>query len=129
VSKKTIEKNLIKALLEDGPLVKALYEYELAEHLDEYLQSKQEDQDLYFFAVTEHSNDVAMLLIDENNVVYINTDARERLKSIWREAYDFNLKKLIPGMASQLDAGFLYAAGVKEVENFQDCGKHRQTVL
>ena len=115
--KKTIEKNLIKALLEDGPLVKALYDFELAEHLDEYLQSKKEDQDKYLFAVTEHSNDVAMLLIDEDDTVYINTEAREQLKRIWSEAYPYNMKKLIPDMASQIDAGFLYDAGVKEMEN------------
>ena len=117
MSKKTIEKNLIKALLKDGPLVKALYDYELAEHLDEFLQSKHEDQDKYFFAITEHSNDVAMLLIDEDDTVYINADAREQLKRIWSEAYSYNMKKPIPDMANQLDAGFLYDAGVKEMEN------------
>jgi hypothetical protein len=37
----------------------------LAGHVDEYLLSKKEDKDEHFFAVTEHSNDVAMLLIDK----------------------------------------------------------------
>ena len=76
MSKKTIEKNLIRALLDDGTMEYALFEYELKEHIDEYLESKQEDGDDYFFAVTEHTNDVAMLLIDTKNKVHVNEKAR-----------------------------------------------------
>ncbi len=65
MSKKNIERNLKKALLDDGPLVQALFEYELEEYVEEYMKSKQEDNDEFFFAITEHSSDVAMLLIDE----------------------------------------------------------------
>jgi len=115
--KKIIEKNLTKALLYDGRLEKALFDYELAEHVDEYLLSKKQDKDKYFFAVTEHTNDIAMLLIDENDVVLINETARQRLQTLWRDAYTGNMKKLIPDIAKELDAGFLYTAGVKEVEN------------
>jgi hypothetical protein len=57
---KIIEQNLRRALLEDGPFAQALFEYELAEHIEEYRQSKQADGDQYFFAITEHTNDVAM---------------------------------------------------------------------
>ncbi|RPH62311.1 MAG: PAS domain-containing protein [Chloroflexi bacterium] len=116
MSKKRIEKNLIKALLHGGKLEKALYDYELAEHVDEYLLSKKQDKDKYFFAITEHSNDVAMLLIDEDDVVHINEAARERLQLLWQEVYGENMQRLIPDMAGQLEAGFLYAAGVKVVE-------------
>jgi len=119
MSKKRIEKNLIKALLNDGKLEKALFDYELAEHVDEYLLSKKQDKDKYFFAITEHRNDVAMLLIDENDVILVNEMARQRLKVLWRDAYIENMKNLIPDMAQELDAGFLYGAGVKEVEKFQ----------
>jgi hypothetical protein len=110
---KTIEKNLTKALLNSGKFEKKLFDYELAEHVDEYLLSKKEDKDEYFFAVTEHSNDVAMLLIDKNDIVHINEAGREQLQRLWRDAYSGNLKKLIPDMAKELDAGFLYSAGVK----------------
>jgi hypothetical protein len=34
--KKIIEQNLRRALLEDGPFAQALFEYELAEHIEEY---------------------------------------------------------------------------------------------
>lgn len=115
--RKTIEKNLKKALLNDGPLVYALYEFELEEHVEEYLLSKQTDGDKYFFAVTEHTNHVAMLLIDENDKVYINEAARTWLKELWQDAYRENFRKMIPQMAAQLDAGYLFAAGVKEVDS------------
>lgn len=40
--KKAIEKNLKRALLDNGPLAEALFEYELAEHTDEFRRSKRE---------------------------------------------------------------------------------------
>jgi hypothetical protein len=116
MSQKKIAKNLKKALLDDGPLVRALYEFELEEHLDEYLLSKQTDGDKFFFAVTEHTNDVAMLLIDEDDHIYINEEARTRLKTLWRDAYRENIQLMIPHMAAQLEAGYLYTVGVKVVD-------------
>lgn len=113
--RKVIERNLKRALLEDGPLVEALYEYELAEHVEEYRLSKRTDGDDYLLAVTEHANDVAMLLIDEHDVLHVNEDARAMLKRLWRDAYMHNLHLLIPDMARGLDAGYLYAAGIKAV--------------
>ena len=115
--KKTIEKNLKKALLEDGPLAQALYEYELKEHVEEYLESKHADNDKYLVAVTEHTNDVAMVLIDESDNVHINEEARARLKKLWQKAYKKNLQLLIPDMAAELDRGYLWYAGVKVSDN------------
>jgi hypothetical protein len=111
--KKIIEKNLKLALLDDGPLVMPLFEFELEEHVDEYLSSKHQDSDKYFFAVTEHTNDVAMLLIDEFDQVYVNEPARARLKELWQDSYRPNMQLLIPQMANELDAGRLFTAGVK----------------
>jgi len=113
MSKKTIEKNLKKALLENGPLAQALFEYELEEHIEEYKLSKREDKDEYFFAVTEHTNDVAMLLIDQSNKLHVNEDARAVLEKLWRDSYKINMQRLIPDMAGELHAGYLYTAGVK----------------
>ena len=114
MSRKRIEKNLKKALLHDGTFAWALFEYELEEHLEEYLLSKQTDGDKYFFAITEHTNDVAMLLIDEGDNIHINEDARTLLQEMWSGAYRENFQELIPHIAKQLDAGYLFAAGVKE---------------
>jgi hypothetical protein len=111
--KRIIEKNLRKALLENGPFAKALFEYELEEHVEEYIQSKRADGDDYFFAVTEHTGDVAMLLIDEQDTVHVNEAARALLIRFWQKAYKKNLRLLIPDMARELDAGRLFVAGVK----------------
>jgi len=113
-SKKTIEKNLIKVLLNNGEMEYALFEYELEEHIDEYLKSKREDGDDYFFAVTEHTNDVAMLLIDKKNKVHVNEEARAILKKYWNKSvYEHNMEILIPQMASELSKGYLFVSGVK----------------
>ena len=69
--------------------------------------------DEYFFAVTEHSNDVAMLLIDKGDQLHVNEDARALLKKLWRDAYRDNLEVLIPQMVEELYAGYLFTAGVK----------------
>lgn len=113
MSKKTIEKNLINALLRNGAMAHKLFEFELEEHIDEFLASKKKDKDDYFFAVTEHTNDVAMLLIDEKNKVHVNEKVRTRLKKFWGESYEHNLKILIPDMADELSRGFLSVNGVK----------------
>lgn len=114
MGKKTIEKNLIKALLNDGAMEYALFEFELEEHIGEYLKSKQEDGDDYFFAVTEHTNDVAMLLIDKENKVHVNEKARAVLKKYWNKSvYKYNMQILIPQMAEQLSKGYLFVSGVK----------------
>jgi hypothetical protein len=112
MSKKSIEKNLRKALLDDRPLARALFDYELAEHVGEYARSKQTDGDKYFFAVTEHRHDVAMLLIDEGDQLHVNEDARAILKKLWRDAYRDNMEVLIPQMVEELNAGYLFTAGV-----------------
>jgi hypothetical protein len=113
VSKKTIATNLKHVLLDDAPFAFALFEYELREHIEEYLQSKHRDNDRYFFAVTEHTNDVAMLLIDEHDTIHINEDARTVLRALWGNAYTTNMQRLIPKMAADLHAGYLSASGVQ----------------
>ncbi len=117
MSKKTIERNLRKALLEGGEFEKNLFEYELEEHIKEYIDSKRKDNDDYFFAITEHSNDVAMLFIDEEDQVYVNEDARVLLEKEWEGAYHSNVEKMLPIMAEELDAGYLSTTGVKRMRN------------
>lgn len=111
--KRVIERNLRKALLEDGPFVMAHFEYELEEYIDEYLDSKHQDGDAYFLAITERTDDVAMLLIDEKDRVLVNENGRAKLKALWRTAYKGNIERLIPDMAREIDNGHLYVAGVK----------------
>jgi len=116
MSKKRIQKNLTRALLQGGEFAEALYEYELAEHVEEYSESKKRDSDLFFWAVTENSGDVAMLLIDKNDVLHINEKARQCLQEYWPDTYVPNIERILPDIADRLNQGFLFSAGVKEIE-------------
>lgn len=116
MSARKIEKLLRQALLHDGEMRHELYEYELAEVVDELKQSLVEDNDDYIFAVTENTGDVAMVLIEKTGDLSINEQAREKLKTFWPTAYESNMDKLIPALARQLHAGELPINGVKTLE-------------
>lgn len=114
MSKITTEKYLVRALLEDGPMSKALFEEELQDQMDEFLKSKQEDQDDFFFAVTESNKQVAMLLIDGDDTIYVNEEARAALRKFWRKSvYEHNMLMLIPQMVDELSEGYYFVTGVK----------------
>ena len=83
-NKKRIKSNLENALIHDGKMVLRLYEHELKELISELKDSLNKDNDEYLFAVTENNNDVAMILIDKQEKIYINEDARNKLKTLWR---------------------------------------------
>lgn len=111
---RTIEKNLVKALLVDGTMSDGLFEYELEEHIDEFLKSKHEDHDDYFFALTRRANEVAMLLIDEDDNIHANEKARALLKLLWpKTAYRHNMQILLPQMVEELNEGHIFITGVK----------------
>jgi len=114
MSKMTTEKYLVRALLDDGAMSKALFEEELKDQTDEFLRSKQEDGDGYFFAITERDNQVAMLLIDGGNTVHVNEQARTVLKAFWQKSdYEDNILLLMPQMVDDLDEGYYFVTGVK----------------
>ena len=114
MSKMTTEKYLVRALLDDGPMSKSLFEEELQEQTDEFLRSKQEDGDDYFFAITERDNQVAMLLIDRDDKVHVNEEARAVLKTYWQKSvYEDNMLMLLPQMVDELNEGYYFVTGVK----------------
>lgn len=117
MSAKKIANLLKRALLNDGKMEYALYEHELEELLDELKSSMARDKEDYIFAVTENSGDVAMVLIEKSGAVYINEQARKRLKALWMAAYKSNMQKLIPIFALQLNDGDLPFNGVKQVDD------------
>ncbi len=114
MSKLTTEKYLVRALLDDGAMSKALFEEELQDQTDEFLKSKKEDGDDFFFAITERDNQVAMLLIDEDDQVHVNEEARAVLKMFWQKTvYDDNILMLLPQMVEELNEGYYFVTGVK----------------
>jgi hydroxylamine reductase (hybrid-cluster protein) len=117
MTKKDIKKLLEQTLLHDDIMHYSLYEYELEESLDEFKSSLEADQDDYIFAVTENSGHVAMVLIDKSGQVYINEQAREKLRTVWKDAYNKNIRMLIPVFVRQLHSGVLPINGVKQLRN------------
>jgi hypothetical protein len=118
MSKMTTEKYLVRALLDDGAMSKALFEEELQDQIDEFLKSKQEDGDHLFFAITERDNHVAMLLIDADDKVHVNEDARAMLKTFWQKSvFEDNILMLLPQMVDELNEGYYFVTGVKAQED------------
>ena len=85
-------------------------------NIDEYKQLLLADKDQLVFVVTENKDHVAMVLITEDKTIYINEEAREKLKAVWSLPYSTNMKRLIPLMADDLANGELMANGVKVVK-------------
>ena len=104
---------LSKALLRDGKMERSLYEHELEEHIDYWYEGLKSDRDEFVFAVTENSGSVAMILITADKTTYINVEAREQLQKSWQNAYEKNLKRLIPMMADELAKDIISVNGVK----------------
>ena len=114
MSKLTTEKYLVRALLDNGVMSKALFEEELQDQLDEFMKSKKEDGDDLFFVVTERDNHVAMLLIDGDDNVHVNEEARAVLKAHWQKSvYEETMLELIPQMVDELDAGYYFVTGLQ----------------
>lgn len=115
MKRKKIANTLRKALLEDGKMERALYEYELEEHLDYWYEGLQSDREQFVFAVTENSGDVAMVLITPDKTIYVNEEAREKLSEFWIKAYKDNINQLLPMMAENLANDIISVTGVKMV--------------
>ena len=112
MSNREIANLLNKALLQDGEMEHALYEFELEEHIEYWYEGLKADRDEFVFAVTENSGDVAMVLITKEKTVYINEDAREKLVEFWPKTYKINMLHLIPVMAEELANDIIAVNGV-----------------
>ena len=112
-----IQARLLSALVLDGPMSQALYEWELEEHAAFWRKGMLRDKDDFLLAVTEHSGDVAMLLIDKKGRIFINEEARRWLRRKWKApgVYPNNIALFLPGMARQLHGGDIWTMGVRVV--------------
>jgi hypothetical protein len=57
--------------------------------------------------------------IDEQDTIYINEDARAKLRSLWGDAYQHNIELLLPKMVQDLNRGYLSSTGVQIAESGQ----------
>ncbi len=113
MKRKEVAKIIREALLQKGKMAYDLYEYELEEHVDTWYEGLKADKDEFVFAVTENRGHVAMVLIEKDKTIYMNDEAKEKLKEYWPKTYRTNLKTLIPLMANELANGMLSINGVK----------------
>ena len=74
------------------------------------------DQDKYFLAITENSNDVAMILVNEKNQVLVNGSARKELQDYWGKNYEIHMNNLIPHIAKALAQDLIYITGINEFD-------------
>ncbi|MGJ0486268.1 MAG: hypothetical protein ACR65R_17290 [Methylomicrobium sp.] len=115
---KSVQNLLESALIGDQAMSDALLSENLIEHKDEFSKSLEEDNEDVIFAIDQHENSIAMLLIEKNGDFYVNTDAKDRLKFYWQYNYENNLKKFIPFMANQLKAGKFAVLGFTIEDRF-----------
>ena len=113
--KEAIQARLFNALLLDGPLSQALYEWEMEENLKFWRQEMLRDKDDFLVAVTENSGDVALLLIDKKGKLFVNEDGRRWLRRKWNTpgVYASNMLLFVPQMAQQLHEGEFWVMGVR----------------
>lgn len=113
--KKAIQNSLRKALVADDDMSYALYKHELEEHIDYWKTGMRLDGDEFLFVLTENRGEVAMLLMTNKDELFINEQAREKLRRLWhfKGVYEDNMKLFLPLMAEQLAAGEIAVTGVK----------------
>jgi len=112
-SKRKIKNVLEKALLYEREMEFELYKYELAEHIDYWRDGLKKDGEEFVFVLTEKNGDTAMLLLTNKDELYINEEARNKLKTRWKDAYKKNIELLLPAMAGDLADGILSVNGVR----------------
>ena len=115
MTKRTIQNKLRKALLENADMPYSLYKHELEENLDFWKAGMRRDGDDFLFVVTENNGHVAMLLMTSADELFINEQAREKLRSIWNleGVYESNITNMLPLMAEQLAAEIFWVTGVR----------------
>src|SRR5690554_2932682 len=105
--KKRIEKALQEVLLKEGEMSFSLYELDLKESVEDWTTNTATSGVDFFFAITENTGYVAMVLITKKKKLYINKEARDKLKQFWKENYANNIKLFSPGIIQDLTDGFL----------------------
>lgn len=103
---------LTRALLEDRAMDEGLFQYDLAENIEEWREMMHQDGEDYLIVVTAAENKAAMVLIDAE-AVFVNEEARAHLRSLWGDQYGPNMEQMIPEFARSLNDDELPVSGFK----------------
>ena len=117
--KAEIEILLHNKLVRGGKMSYSLYEYDMEEHIDYWYQGLIKDKEDFVLIVNENSGHVAMVLITPDKKLYINKDARKKLRKILPKTYDDDMKLLIPKMADDLANNIISVNGVKIMQSVE----------
>ena len=118
---KEIHDVLERVLLQDGEMDRALYEWEMEEHIDYWTAKMRQNQSEYLIVADVSMNMVtgqpraALLVLEPAGPISVNEAARDRLKALWKGSYASNMRKVIPSFANMLKDGQLAVHGVKSV--------------
>jgi len=113
MNKSEIKQALHNALLADGKMEQALYEFELQENVADWKEGLIDYNEDFVFALTANNGSVAMILITKEDEIFINENAREKLKFFWKKQYKTNIELLLPNAVTDLSNGFFSLTGVK----------------
>ena len=102
VMKTQITNCLYNALILEGEMKYDLYEYEIEDLLPIWQEELKTDPKEYIFVVTVNVDDVAMVLLTKKGEIFINEEARNKLKIIWKSHYTNSIKSIIPSMVKKL---------------------------
>lgn len=119
------EQALERALLEDGDMDQDVFDRDLEVRLGDLQASLEEDGDHLIFSVSEIEGAVAMVLIEKSGKVHVNEHARDQLKAVWKTHFRSNMKRMIPGFASEIHEGLVPLCGLKIADATQ-AGKKRR---
>lgn len=114
---KKIETILRHSLLKDGKMDIELYHNNLEEMIDDLKESLINDDEDYIFSLVCDGSSTAMIMIDMNGEIYINEDARTKLKSLWLNNYSKNLNMFIPEFAYELHKNMMPIMGFNVIDN------------
>jgi hypothetical protein len=115
---KKIEIILKHSLLKDDKMNLELFRNDLSSMVDDLKSSLINDEEDYIFSLACDGVSAAMVLIDKYGEIYINEDARAKLKSLWLINYSKNLSIFIPKFARELHRNVMPILGFNVVDRF-----------
>ena len=112
-SKEEIAAQLRAALIDGKPFSMDLYVEVMAEHEPDLQASLDQDADDALLCVLADDGDVAMLVIDWEGRIFRNSDALQKLQSMWRHSFEANIHTLLPILSGHICQRNLGVAGIK----------------
>lgn len=90
-----------------------LYREDMEDYLDEFVDDRKDSGDPILVAISEENGLFSIILVDENDHVYINKHAVKALKKYWSWSYMRNIDRIIPVASQILIGGDIYQISAK----------------